>query len=157
MTIDVRLKALWVERVGYRYGVLLGGETIVSGSRDPECDCARVLMARGVRGRFRTIDFLTGRPRMEHDIEKAAGLRTVERDDAGVVVVPYRPMSEEDKARTKLHRTAQGCVGAQGVAADTGKRLQRTGGESGVPANGFYEDREETDNVGAGRHRLENA
>ena len=34
-TIDVRLNAIWVENVGYRYDVILDGETIVSKSRDP--------------------------------------------------------------------------------------------------------------------------
>ena len=114
--IDVRLRPEWVENVGYRYDVLLDDEVIVRRSRDPEYDAARVLHARGIRGRFRTIDFRTGKPRMILDIEKAAKLRTVERSDTGLIVVPYRPMSEEDKARARLHRAHQGRRSTEVVA-----------------------------------------
>jgi hypothetical protein len=108
MTIDVQLRAKWVKGAGYRYDVLLDGEVIVHASRDPEFDAARVLLARGLRGRFRTIDFRTGRPRMELDIEKAAGLCTIERADKGPPrVVRYRPLSPHAKSLLRgqpLHR-----------------------------------------------------
>ena len=81
--LDVRLRAEWIVGVGYRYDVLLDGEIIVSRSRDPEYDAARVLQTRGLRGKFRTIDFRTGKARMILDIEKAARLKTVERDRGG--------------------------------------------------------------------------
>src|SRR4051794_38976808 len=38
IAIELRPRAEWVENVGYRYDVLLDGEIIVHGSRDPEYD-----------------------------------------------------------------------------------------------------------------------
>jgi hypothetical protein len=130
--IDVRLRPEWVERVGYRYDVLLDGEIIVRRSRDPEYDAARVLHGRDLRGRFRTIDFNTGNPRMILDIAKAAKLRTVERNDSGLIVVPYRPMSDEDKIRARLHRAHQGRPSAGGVAQATRQPFKGAVGESGA-------------------------
>jgi hypothetical protein len=110
-TLDVQLKAEWIAGVGYRYDVLLDGETIVRRSRDPEFDAARVLHSRGLRGRFRTIDFVTGRPRMVLDIERAARLRTIERADAGPPVVGrYRPLSDDDRTHLRTHTLHQGRV-----------------------------------------------
>jgi len=114
--IEVRLRSEWVENVGYCCDVLHDGEVIVRRTRDPEYDAARVLHARGLRGRFRTIDFRTGKPRMILDIAKAAKLCTIERNDAGPIVVPYRPMTGADKARARLHRAHQGRLCAGGVA-----------------------------------------
>ena len=101
--------------------MLLGGEVIVRRSRDPEHDAARVLHARGLRGRFRTIDFRTGKPRMILDIEKAAKLRTVERDTGGLTVVPYRPMSEDDRSRSSPPSVHQGRVFRPRWTPDTGE------------------------------------
>ena len=146
-TVDVELRAEWVERVGYRYDVILDGQVIVHGSRDPEFDTARVLQARGLRGRFRTIDFRTGRPRMELDIAKAAGLCTIERDDGGPIVVPYRPMSEEDKTRVRLHRARQGWPPTGEVASDTRKPVKRAGDESGATKRGLLSATDDDDRV----------
>src|SRR5665213_2566325 len=106
--IDVGLRSAWVENVGYRYDVLLDGDVIVCRSRDPEHDAARALHAIGLRGQFRTIDFHTGAPRMILDIARAAKLSIVERNDTGLIVVPHRPMSDEDKARARMHRSDLG-------------------------------------------------
>lgn len=80
--IRVTLHPTWVggARYGYVYDVTLDGEVIVSRSHDPEYDAARALLARGLTGRFETIDSKTGKPRMRFDIEKAAGLCVVEED-----------------------------------------------------------------------------
>ena len=80
--IKVTLQPIWVggARYGYLYDVKLDGQTIVSRSRDPEYDAARALLARGLTGRFETIDATTGKPRMRFDIEKAARLCVVEED-----------------------------------------------------------------------------
>jgi hypothetical protein len=134
--VDVRVRAQWVAKVGYCYDVLLDGEMIVSGSRDPGHDAARALHARGLCGRFRTIDFRTEKPRMSYDIEKAAKLRTVERNDTGLIVVAYRPMSEEDKTRARLHRGSQGRRSAAAGASDTRPIGERPGGESGATQRG---------------------
>ena len=131
--IQVRLKAVWVEQAGYRYDVIFDGETIVSGSRDPEYEAARVLHGLGLRGRFRTVDFNTGRPRMVLDIATAAKLRTIERDAGGPPIVGlYRPMSDEEKGRARLHRADQGCVDAERAVPFTLASFQRADGMRGV-------------------------
>jgi hypothetical protein len=61
-----------------RYGVSLDGEMIVENSRDPECDLARALLARGITGTVTIVDGATGKPRTIINIEKAARLRTIE-------------------------------------------------------------------------------
>ena len=71
------------------------GELIVVGSRDPEHDAARKLVARGVTGRAETIDGNTGQPRLYFDIERFAATRTVERNAGGFSIEPWRPMPSE--------------------------------------------------------------
>ena len=141
VAIDVRLRTAWVENAGYRHDVLLDGDVIVRRSRDPEHDAARVLHARGLHGQFRTIDFRTGRPRMILDIEKAARLRTVERNDTGLVVVAYRAMSDEDKARARMQRSDLGRPAPPVRVQDRGRpqthrRSARCNGAQGPAANG---------------------
>ena len=132
VVIDVRLRSTWVPRVGYRYDVILGDETIVSRSTDPEYDAARALLALGHRGRFRTIDFVTGKPRMIFDIKKAARLRTVERDAGGITVGRYQPMTSEERMRARSHGTDQGRGARDDKAFESGLPFQRDGGERRV-------------------------
>ena len=128
--IDVQLRAKWIENVGYRYYLILAGETIVSRSRDPEHDAARVLHGRGLGGKFRTIDFNTGRPRMILDIGKAARLRVVERDDGGPpAVVPDRPLSDEVRTLLRAHTSHQGGAIRSRTASGSQESLRRRGGE----------------------------
>ena len=132
-TLDVRLRAEWVKKVGYRYDVLLAGEVIVRRSRDPEYETARVLDAHGLRGKFRMIDFVTGRPRMEFDIERAARLRTIERADRGPPTVgPYRPLSDDVKGLLRPQTLLQGRVNRTTSASGSPKALRRAGGEGGA-------------------------
>ena len=44
------------------------------GLRDPECDLARALLARGITGELTMVDANTGKPRTVIDIERAAML-----------------------------------------------------------------------------------
>jgi hypothetical protein len=134
--IDVRLRPECIATVGYRYDVLLGDKVIVSRSRDPEHDAARALLARGVSGRFRTMDFATGKPRMIVDIAKAARLSVIERDDRGPVAVAHHPMTEQDKARAKRHRPGQGLRSTGGMARDSRPGVERAGDLTGVPPLG---------------------
>ena len=58
------------------YDVVFDGETIVTGSPDPEPDLARALLARGITG---TITVFEGnKPRTIVNIEGAAKIRTSE-------------------------------------------------------------------------------
>jgi len=52
------------------------------GSRDPECDPARLLEARGYSGVVTVIEGTAGRPRTTVNIEKAAKLKTEEGPNA---------------------------------------------------------------------------
>jgi hypothetical protein len=129
MTIDIQLRAVWVERVGYRYDTMLDGEVIVRASRDPEFDTARVLHARGLRGRFRTVDFTTGRPRMMHVIEKAAGYCTVERDDRGPpTIVRYRSLSQDVRSHLRGQPVHRGEVFAEETVSSTHPTIETPGG-----------------------------
>ncbi len=132
-TIDVQLRAEWVKGVGYRYDVLLDGEVIVHRSRDPEHDAAHVLQARGLRGRFRTIDFRTGRPRMELDIERTAGLCTIDRADKGPPrAVRYRPLSPQAKGLLRGQPLHRGGVSGDRLAPSAPLVPEAAGGERDV-------------------------
>ena len=61
-----------------RYDVAFGGETLVEGSKDPETDLARALLARGIVGKVMVMDAITMKHRTTVNIEKAAKLRMVE-------------------------------------------------------------------------------
>jgi hypothetical protein len=64
-TLTARLHPKWVGgRDGYRYSVICRGELIVDRSRDPECDAARALLARGITGKLTMLDGKTGIPRI---------------------------------------------------------------------------------------------
>ena len=60
-------------RDGYRYSVLFEGKLLVDRSRDPECDAARLSLAKGITGKLTMLDGKSGRPRIM-GIEKAARL-----------------------------------------------------------------------------------
>jgi len=79
--LKARLHPHWTGS-GYRYSVLFQGELLLERSRDPECDAARALEARGITGKLTLCDGKTGIPRTIIDIERAAKLRTVETGNA---------------------------------------------------------------------------
>ena len=60
------------DRHWYAYDVVFDGELLVTDSRDPEHDLARVLVTRGLTGKVTIYDGNTGMPRTIVDIEKAA-------------------------------------------------------------------------------------
>ena len=79
MDKKARLHPIWVGgKTGYVYSVIHDGELIVDRSRDPECDAARALVARGITGKLTLLDGKTGIPRTIINIEKAAKLRVRE-------------------------------------------------------------------------------
>jgi hypothetical protein len=75
---DITITIRWA-----RYDVRFGGELIVHGSRDPECDLARVLLAKGMTGTVTILDGNTGKPRSFVNIEKAARLTMREDRSSG--------------------------------------------------------------------------
>ena len=55
--MKARLHPHWAGgRAGYVYSVIYDGELIVSRSRDPECDAARALLAKGLTGKLTLLD-----------------------------------------------------------------------------------------------------
>ena len=83
--IKARLHLHWAGgRSGYNYSVIYDGKLLVDRSRDPECDAARALIAKGITGTLTLLDGKTGIPRTVIDIEKAAKLRTVEESVRGL-------------------------------------------------------------------------
>lgn len=72
------------QRHWYCYDLLLDGEPLVVGSRDPEHDLARALLARGLRGVAEVVDGNTGKPRSTVNIERAAKVRVSEEDRDGL-------------------------------------------------------------------------
>jgi hypothetical protein len=100
-TLTARLHPKWLGgRDGYRYSVICRGELIVDRSRDPECDAARALLAKGIAGKLTLLDGKMGKARIVIDIERCAGL-TVK--DGPLRFAPYegRPNSSHspEKAR----------------------------------------------------------
>jgi len=76
--LKARLHPIWVPMVGYRYSVIYDGKLLVERSKDPECDAARALLAKGITGILTMLDGKTGKPRTFINIERAARLRVKE-------------------------------------------------------------------------------
>ena len=71
--MKARLHPHWIGgRTGYVYSVICEGQLLVERSRDPECDAARALVAKGITGELTLLDGKTGSPRTIINIEKAA-------------------------------------------------------------------------------------
>jgi hypothetical protein len=102
--LQARLHPIWVPKVGYRYSVVFRGKLLVERSRDPECDAARALLAKGIIGRLMLLDGKTGKPRIIVNIEKCA-LLTVEEGPRGPRFVKYTK-SVVDRSCTARTNTA---------------------------------------------------
>ena len=98
--IKARLHPKWVGgKAGYLYSVIYEGKLIVERSRDPECDAARALLAKGITGTLILCDGKTGMPRMRLDIEKGARLMVREDRATSPRLVKWRPMRSDLKGR----------------------------------------------------------
>src|SRR5262245_60970354 len=85
MEWKARLHPIWVGgRTGYVYSIIYDGHLLIERSRDPECDAARALLAKGLTGKLTLCDGETGMPRTIIDIQKAAGLMTSEENRSGL-------------------------------------------------------------------------
>jgi hypothetical protein len=62
----------------YLYDLALDGEVIVTGSRTPEFDACRILVARGLTGKLVIFDANTRKPRLTVDIKAGAKLTVKE-------------------------------------------------------------------------------
>jgi hypothetical protein len=88
-----------------RYSVLFDGKLLVEGSRDPECDAARALLAKGITGKLTMLDGKTGRPRTI--IEKAAKM-TVEEGPHGPHFVKARTVVDRAYSRETVDPVSNG-------------------------------------------------
>jgi hypothetical protein len=84
-----------------RYSVEFDSELIVEGSRDPEHDFARALLARGLTAKVIMLDANTGKPRTIIDIEKAAKLTVSEESRDGLRCRKYRESPDSDSQAAK--------------------------------------------------------
>jgi hypothetical protein len=75
--------------IGNQYNIVFQGDLILERSRDPECDLARVLEARGLSGTVTMVSGKTGRPRTIINIATAAKL-SAEEGPNGPRLVKYR-------------------------------------------------------------------
>jgi hypothetical protein len=75
----------------YLYDVSFHGETIVSGSRTPEFDACRVLLARGLTGILILADAVTGKNRLSLDIERGAKLTVREGQNRAPRLAEWKP------------------------------------------------------------------
>jgi hypothetical protein len=112
--LKARLHPLWVPKIGYRYSVIFKGKLLVECSRDPDCDAARALLAKGVTGKLTLLDGKTGQPRTIIDIEKAAGLRVTEESRDGLrfrnltpAGAPYTAESEQVDVGMRVARNSR--------------------------------------------------
>ena len=81
-------------KAGYVYNVIFDGELVLERRRDPDCDLARVLLARGLTGKVTLYDGNTGKPRTLIDIEKAAKV-CVREDHKGMRFTKWTPYRDE--------------------------------------------------------------
>jgi hypothetical protein len=98
-------------RVRYtgRYSVTFDGETVVKGSRDPETDLARALLAKGITGMAMVMDANTKKHRSTVNIEKAAKLRT-EEGPYGPRLVRFRETVVERPHAAKMTLCCPPCL-----------------------------------------------
>ncbi len=82
--------------------MLHDGKLLVERSRDPECDAARALLAKGITGKLCLCDGKTGVPRIVIDIEKAAKL-TVREDGLRFVRWTSFPSDGAEDRRVEAH------------------------------------------------------
>jgi hypothetical protein len=71
------------------------GRLLVPNTRDPEFAAARALLAKGVTGRLEVWRASAMFPAMTMDIEKAAGLRTMETESEGPKFVKWNSPGSE--------------------------------------------------------------
>jgi hypothetical protein len=110
-------------RRGDRYSVIFNDELIVSRSRDPECDAARALLAKGITGKLVMLDGKTRKPRTIIDIEEAAKLCVKE---GPLRFAPFNE-SRPDRSSTPKAKFSDR-MGSQAVFWGCGGPLEEGGG-----------------------------
>ena len=116
--MKARLHPIWVGgRAGYVYSVIHDGKLLVERSRDPECDAARTLLAKGITGKLTMLDGKTGRPRTIIDIERAAKLTVSEESRDGLRFRPYRNTDNSPHSPVRMHSRPKGSSRAEAKAS----------------------------------------
>jgi hypothetical protein len=78
----------------YLYDLAIDGEAIVTGSRTPEFDACRVLAARGLTGKLKIFDSVTGKLRLTVDISAGAGMSVIENRKHGPRFAAWKPFEK---------------------------------------------------------------
>ena len=78
----------------YLYDLAIEGEVIVTGSRTPEFDACRVLAARGLTGKLKIFDSVTGKLRLTLDIVAGAGMSVIENRKHGPRFAEWKPFEK---------------------------------------------------------------
>ena len=89
-------------RLGGREGEILSDRV-----HNALCESCRVLMSRGVTGRFETWKPGIGQPCMTGDIERAAGLTVLEPDHGMVHFAKWRPFDQNAVSRSAVPSPAR--------------------------------------------------
>jgi hypothetical protein len=92
---------------GHRYRVTYAGTVLVDGSRNPEFDACRALLAKGIRGKLEIWRKGAAFPAMVLDIEAGARLTVAETEKEGPRVVRWRPFSGADDQTAVVSRADQ--------------------------------------------------
>jgi hypothetical protein len=88
-------------KAGRRWDVEFEGEVLVRGSRDPECDLARALLAKGISGTVTVVDRRSRKPRTIVNIERDSK-RTVHEDRRkGPCFVRWKPLTKTARQRVE--------------------------------------------------------
>ncbi|MGE0854419.1 MAG: hypothetical protein AB7O44_33295 [Hyphomicrobiaceae bacterium] len=92
---------------GHRYRATHEGSVLIDGSRHPEFDACRALLARGIRGKLEVWRKGAAFPAMVLDIEAGARLTVAETEAAGPRFVRWKPFSVDDDQNAVLSSTGQ--------------------------------------------------
>lgn len=78
----------------YLYDLAIDGEVVIPGSRTPEFDACRVLLARGLIGKLEIFDAVTRKLRLTVDIEAGAKLAVLENRNHGPRLTKWKPFEK---------------------------------------------------------------
>ena len=103
----IHIEATGLGDRGHRYRVTYAGTILIDGSRNPEFDACRAMLARGIRGRLEVWRKGAAFPAMVLDIEAGARLTVAETEREGPRFAPWRPFSVDDDRNAVLSSTRQ--------------------------------------------------
>jgi hypothetical protein len=119
----VELEPVSIGHRGQRYRAHYAGAVLIEGSRNPEFDACRALLARGITGTLEVWHKGATFASMRLDIEKGARLTVVDSDSIGPRITRWHPRFE-DVAQNAVSRDA-GSPRAAANEIQTGRPSQK--------------------------------